>query len=449
MHCLVIDDHVGLAVGASRRDPVVRELETMFDNGTIACTNAKLPQHAGKRVRGVTTGVALGAELLDGKRIGAERVRRAYLGLISLLVAKVGRASGHLLRKLFSSWTFCCLFRRPTMCMLGSCFKELPPVADDHFTYAIPKASREELVMLSCMGPHMLTHLDAIHSSHLVCTDASDVCMGAVETLIDPTLHKELWRHRERRGWTTHLVGKAGEHILACAPGHEVSDFAGELVASWETRDADKIGGPQRTLIERWDYLELCCGKNAPLITSCSRAGLRCGPKIDLLLHSIWDVKSGRLIEWIIFLVENGRVYYIHSGAPCTTFSIARCPKDRSKDQPYGKDTSLEPIAAGNLMLLRTMVVHFVVYLVGLKVGDRFTVSSHEHPASAFSWWLPPVINLFMHEYCGKVTMSWCQFGAPYRKHTTFGYIYTLVIWNNFATASVEEVIRTSRSRAL
>ena len=44
MHCLVIDDHVGLAVGASRRDPVVRELETMFDNGTIACTNAKLPQ---------------------------------------------------------------------------------------------------------------------------------------------------------------------------------------------------------------------------------------------------------------------------------------------------------------------------------------------------------------------------------------------------------------------
>ena len=151
--------------------------------------------------------------------------------------------------------------------------------------------------------------------------------MGAVETRVDPSLHRELWRHREKRGWVTHLVGQAAEHILACAPEQVVSDFADGLIASWEFRDADKIGGPQRTLIERWDYLEVCCGRNAPLISACSKAGLRCGPRIDLLTHDIWDVKSGRLIEWIIYLIDKGRVYFIHSGAPCTTFSIARCPK--------------------------------------------------------------------------------------------------------------------------
>ena len=104
--------------------------------------------------------------------------------------------------------------------------------------------------------------------------------------------------------------------------------------------------------------MELCCGRNSTLINACSRAGLRCGPRINLLLHSIWDVKSGRLIEWIIFLVEHGRVFYLHSGGPCTTLSIVRCPKDRSKECPYGKDTTLEAIAAGTLMLLRTMAVH-------------------------------------------------------------------------------------------
>ena len=75
MHCLVIDDHVGIAVGASKRDAVVKGMEQMFDNGTKICAEVKLPQHESKRVRGVTSGVALGAELLDGKRMGAERVR--------------------------------------------------------------------------------------------------------------------------------------------------------------------------------------------------------------------------------------------------------------------------------------------------------------------------------------------------------------------------------------
>ena len=169
-----------------------------------------------------------------------------------------------------------------------------------------------------------------------------------------------------------------------------MSDFADGLISSCELRDVSKVGGPQRSLIERWDYLEICCGRNAPLISACTKAGLRCGPRIDLLTHSIWDVKSGRLIEWIIFLVDKGRVFDIHSGAPCTTFSFARCPKDRSKLLPYGKDTSLEVIAAGNLMLLRTMVIHFVVYLTGLDIHKRFTLSSHEQPATAFSLFMPP-----------------------------------------------------------
>ena len=181
-------------------------------------------------------------------------------------------------------------------------------------------------------------------------------------------------------------------------------------------------------MIDRWDCLEICCGRNAPLISACTKAGSRCGPRIDLKTHSIWDVKSDRLIEWIILLVDKGGAFYIHSGAPCITFSIARCPKDRSKLLPCGKYTTLEVIAAGNLMLLRTMVNNFVVYLAGIDIHKRFTLSSHEHPATAFSWFMPPIINLFSHDDCGRFTMSWCQFGEPYRKHTTLGYIYARLL---------------------
>ena len=52
MHCLVIDDHVGIAVVTSRRDPIVRAMADMLDKGSIACATAKLPQREGKRVLG-------------------------------------------------------------------------------------------------------------------------------------------------------------------------------------------------------------------------------------------------------------------------------------------------------------------------------------------------------------------------------------------------------------
>ena len=88
----------------------------------------------------------------------------------------------------------------------------------------------------------MMTHLDATHSGSLVCTDASDNCLGAVESTISKELHRELWRHRERRGWASHLVGKAAEHIMACAPELVQASFSEDLIATWESRDAYAVG---------------------------------------------------------------------------------------------------------------------------------------------------------------------------------------------------------------
>ena len=84
----------------------------------------------------------------------------------------------------------------------------------------------------------MMTHLDATHSGFLVCTDASDNCLGAVESPISKDLHRELWRHSERRGWASHLVGEAAAHVMVCAPELIQASFSEDLIATGESRDA-------------------------------------------------------------------------------------------------------------------------------------------------------------------------------------------------------------------
>ena len=154
------------------------------------------------------------------------------------------------------------------MCLLGSCFKQLPLPEHDYITHEAPKASHEYLVLAS-LSPFVMAHLNATHSEFIVCTDASDNCLGALDIPISQNIHRELWRHRKRRGWAAHLVGKAAEHIMACAPGLVQASCAENLIASWESRDAYAVGGPQREVIETGDFFEICSGPNAPLAKAC------------------------------------------------------------------------------------------------------------------------------------------------------------------------------------
>ena len=183
------------------------------------------------------------------------------------------------------------------------------------------------------------------------------------------------------------LGGRAAEYVMACAPEKSAAQFGEDLVATWR-EEGERICptfDPGRSLVERWDYLELCCGPNTPLLDACMKEGLVCGPRIDILLHSTWDIRSGRLIEWVIYLIFSGRIYYIHCGAPCTTFSIARCPKERSKEYPMGKPGCSQKVKEGNVLLFRTLAVLYAILIAGRDPSTRYTVGSHEHPGSAFS----------------------------------------------------------------
>ena len=109
----------------------------------------------------------------------------------------------------------------------------------------------------------MFTHLQARHSHELICTDASDHYIAPVSAKVPEALCKELWRLRERKGWSAHLVGRPTEYVMSCGDERAVAD------------------------VNEAYYLELCCGRGSPMIKAGEDAGLRCCPRIDLLLHKV------------------------------------------------------------------------------------------------------------------------------------------------------------------
>ena len=86
-HALVIDDHIGMAVGKSEQSMNVQEMWEAFERGAEACRQAGIPHHSGKRVRAQQNGLSLGGELVAGRLPGTERMRRAMLTVLSLTVA--------------------------------------------------------------------------------------------------------------------------------------------------------------------------------------------------------------------------------------------------------------------------------------------------------------------------------------------------------------------------
>ena len=268
VHALVIDDHVALVRGPMRaappgsrpgRSPSLYEVSPdaaaaaeAFERAGAAYRRVGLRRHPDKMRRGDTNGVILGAEVRgqDGL-VGAERLRRLRLAALSLQVAAAGRASGGVLRRLASNWTYVLLFRRPLMCLLGAIFAEMPDLRDDRRVYSLSAAVRDELTMLAALAPAMVADLRAEHSQDLICTDASEMNLGAVSAHVGADVHRELWRLRERRGWPTHLMAKPAEWLRARGPPEEAA--AVQELCDVYLPPPD----PSRALVERFDVLDL------------------------------------------------------------------------------------------------------------------------------------------------------------------------------------------------
>ena len=406
LEMLVIDDHVGIAVEPPSSHSVASSVAASFSAGSRAYAKHGLVTSDRKRRSGVSEGVVLGAEFVRGSPwIGSERSRRLGLARASLCLALSRRCTPALGAQVVGSWVHCLLYRRPLMSVLSalcSWFAAVRTSPPDEVRHLSSKEANE-LALLAFLSPVMATNMNAGWHPDVFSTDASPFGAGAVSTPVPARIQRELWRHREKRGTYTRVFTEWATRLRLHDFGETADELSSDLFGSSPS--------PERVLIETFDFLELACGLNAPLTTSVARSGLRVGPRIDLLHDRMWNLGLLRVVEWILFLITRRRVFCVHSGVPCSDMSVAKNPKVRSADSPWGLDPADPDRTLPNFLL--------GVALSCLLAASRCGVAmSHEHPASAFSWKVP-FWNWFVSRPGSRIgRFAACAFGAPYKKDT-------------------------------
>ncbi|CAK0817411.1 unnamed protein product, partial [Prorocentrum cordatum] len=372
---VVLGDHFGLAVDAPGSREARRAIEESFARAREGYAKAGLRVSAGKEVKDAAEATVIRAELLGHDRlVGASRTRRLALAWMGLSMARGRRSTTLGLQRFFGMGLFAALFRRPTL-SLHYCYKEVDVGRDPHEVFDLSSAACNECALFAVRLPLMATDLSAGWGPHVLASDASHLAGASVKT-----------RQREQRGARTWLYPSGWAALANPEDGAVLQDME---------EDAAPLPGvvdPTASLIEYFDVLELCCGEEARLVGYLADRGLRTGPRIDIKCHKYWDLVDSRLAEWVVWLIWQRRVKMTISQVPCTSFSIAKHPRLRSRMRPWGFDPSSTPTRLGNVLFRVGMLALFAHLLSGHGAGLR------EHPLTAYSWCTHIVEFLLTHE---------------------------------------------------
>ena len=171
---IVVDDRVGLGAVTCGKRAGPPELEASFSDGADALRQTGFGVHPDKAIRNSSHAAPLGIEIRgDSGLAGAERARRHALARLSLEIARLGRWTGALRRRLVSSWAFALECRRPMLCVMDQLYKGQCPLDEDNLVADLTNAERTELLLLAVLAPLMVADLRMPHSRRLRCSDAS------------------------------------------------------------------------------------------------------------------------------------------------------------------------------------------------------------------------------------------------------------------------------------
>ena len=229
---VVVDDHAIIAKVNTTEDsasPSHDRARWLWSAAHRAYDAAGLSPVPEKCLTDVTAGRVWGA-WLDGEagNVGVPRTRRAELAMASLDVAALGWCSRGLRRQLVGLWVHPILYRRELLCVLDGLFGGLAGPAEDCASEGsvtqMTCAQRDELTLLSVLAPLMETNLRAQVLPQLYTCDASPDGAGGTVTGLSEPVARELWRHRERRGFAAALEQYAALYLKATGRGEVDSD---------------------------------------------------------------------------------------------------------------------------------------------------------------------------------------------------------------------------------
>ena len=331
--------------------------------------------------------------------VAAPAGKRLGLSFLSLQLASLGATTDALHACLVGGWTSCLMYRRPLMAIMDKVhsFADLSLVnQSDPKVLRLPRLVSQEFTLLGILAPLICTDLSAKISPSVFATDASDLKGAIVTAEVDPDLARGLWRTGRKKGGYTRMLTRE-QALLA------------KIDAQWEEESPEeKTERPGKPLALRYHFLEVCGG--AGKITKyADKEGLTVGPVIDIDRSPAFDFSLLRILSWLCFMVEGGRLDSFFLAPPCTTFSPAAYPSLRSYACPRGFNPSERRTHLGTTLALRSLAL--------MMVAARTRVTGLlETPRRSKMAWLREWVY-FLEAYLADETwLASCNFGSVHQK---------------------------------
>lgn len=290
------------------------------------------------------------------------------------------------------------------MAMLSEVFKVIPAEELDTQNPKLrhlPRRAAEELLVLSSMAPSLSSNLATEFLEEIYAADASNAMGGVTVASIPLELAKILWRSSEQKAENVPMMRRT-EAILA---SHD---------EAFEERPFERIGDeewsdvhPERPIALSFQFIEICGG--AGVVTRAIAAkGVVCGPVLDISFSKQYDMKQARVLQWIIYLLEEDRLESFLMAPPCTTFSPAAYPSLRSYAVPRGYDPSNERVIEGNQLAFAMLCLLYVAWrMQKLAMGEQPTRSKMRR---LLEWQRLLLLG------ASEVVTASCMFGSKHMK---------------------------------
>ena len=258
---------------------------------------------------------------LDLCLVASPLQKRLGLALLSLRVASLEGISTKLASRLSDSWISVLMFRRcfcsvvDDLFSIGSSYDE----GEETMVVHLPRKVAQELSFLATFAPIISSDVSEDFSRVVWATDAS-LDKGAIcEVEVDHITSKILWLGGDKKGCYTMLDSGFRSVRKRSLPDWDDDDFAEEAEEKFEGWiPRSEIGRPFQL---RFDFVEVCGGVGS-VSHAMARAGWVVAPVLDLTESSNYDLKNGRLVEWILMMVQEKKFGSVMVEPVCTTFSL-------------------------------------------------------------------------------------------------------------------------------
>ena len=165
-------------------------------------------------------------------------------------------------------------------------------------------------------------------------------------------------------------------------------------------------------------FWEIFSGK-AGLTREFLRQGWPCGPPVDILYNTDFDVLNPLFLCVVLGLIFEHLIAMLHLGPPCASFSMAV-----NRFVTYAMRSSASPAGLPDLPPHREEKVRLgnALAVVAVRLAEAQQRAgglwTFEQPASSLMLLYDPVAKLFANEYVVMVVTHVCSFGAPWKKPT-------------------------------